>query len=274
MQVLRKNKSGFTLVELLTVLAIITMLLGLLVPSLNMVRRFAKETKQKAQLASIDAALTTFRNDYGDYPPSDSATDPEYTGAQMLCEALLGRDLLGFHPDTQWNLADGVYDSSPQNLQQRKGRYLELATANAFRLGGPGGLYNNTGPLNGDTYVLCDVFGRKTVTLADGTATKAGAPVLYYKANTASKLFDQGDVQERIFNYMDNFNLMAVADLDEDGRRGDHPLAQPPDGGFYNYIRDPHVPTPWPYRPDSYLLITAGADGLYGTADDICNFGN
>jgi len=28
----------------------------------------------------------------------------------------------------------------------------------------------------------------------------------------------------------------------------------------------------WPYRPDSYILISAGADGYYGTADDITNF--
>jgi hypothetical protein len=25
-------------------------------------------------------------------------------------------------------------------------------------------------------------------------------------------------------------------------------------------------------REDSYILISAGKDGLYGTADDICNF--
>jgi hypothetical protein len=27
-----------------------------------------------------------------------------------------------------------------------------------------------------------------------------------------------------------------------------------------------------PYRADSYILISAGRDGLYGTADDIVNF--
>ena len=29
---------------------------------------------------------------------------------------------------------------------------------------------------------------------------------------------------------------------------------------------------PRPYRADSYILISAGYDGLYGTRDDICNF--
>jgi hypothetical protein len=47
-----------------------------------------------------------------------------------------------------------------------------------------------------------------------------------------------------------------------------HPL------DFYSYIRDPKVlARAWPYRPDSYILISAGPDGLYGTNDDIRNFG-
>ena len=49
---MERKKTGFTLVELLTVLAIITMLVGLLVPSMATVRRFARETKQKAQLTT------------------------------------------------------------------------------------------------------------------------------------------------------------------------------------------------------------------------------
>jgi len=27
-----------------------------------------------------------------------------------------------------------------------------------------------------------------------------------------------------------------------------------------------------PFRADTYILISAGKDGLYGTKDDICNF--
>ena len=42
------------------------------------------------------------------------------------------------------------------------------------------------------------------------------------------------------------------------------PKAKAASGGIIN----------WPYRPDSYILISAGADGLYGTGDDITNFGN
>jgi len=297
MTAVKDKKSGFTLVELLTVLAIIAMLAGLLVPSLTAVRRVAKETKQKAHLAAIDIALTAFRNDYGDYPPSDltrdgvySIPDGDYCGAQKLAEALLGWDLMGFHPQTLWDSAGTAYQPqppTPENLDARKDRYLELLTANAFRLGDlfpPGGLEPGT-------FVLCDVFGDDNykVTLPDGKTVKAGAPILYYKANTSSKNITDDDSANRIYNVWDNLRLVQIK-ITEDRKRKRNPLINHPlvDFKFFyedqdptdptkniGYIQDPKVTThPWPYRPDSYLLITAGADGIYGTGDDICNFGN
>ncbi len=44
-------------------------------------------------------------------------------------------------------------------------------------------------------------------------------------------------------------------------------------GPFYRYVQDPKLSYPWPYRPDSYLLVSAGPDGLYGNEDDVRNFG-
>jgi hypothetical protein len=43
---------------------------------------------------------------------------------------------------------------------------------------------------------------------------------------------------------------------------------------FYNEIRNDRIPGgDRPYREDSYILMSAGFDGLYGTADDVFNFG-
>ena len=51
------------------------------------------------------------------------------------------------------------------------------------------------------------------------------------------------------------------------------PGSPPPPGTFEGYIWDKNVQAKlWPQRPDSYLLVSPGADGLYGTADDVTNF--
>ena len=278
---MKRRKSGLTLVELLTVLAIMALLVGLLVPAVSVVRNIARETKQKAQFAAIELALTAFKNDYGDYPPSDGwfyvpapGGPLDYCGSQKLAEALLGWDLLGFHPKSDFRstgLNDGgffIYDSNdPVFFDQRKGPYLELATTSAFRLGE---LFwpNPTDPLAPGTFVICDIFSKKKVMLSNGETAKAGAPVLYYRANTSGKTIRE------IYHASDNDTLVSVK-WQADG--GVHPLADPTDQFqfFYDYIRDPKITArAWPYRPGSYILISAGADGLYGTGDDIRNFGN
>jgi prepilin-type N-terminal cleavage/methylation domain-containing protein len=262
----KSEKSGLTLVELLTVLAIISLLVGILIPAVSSVKNSAMEAKQRGQFLTIELGLTTFKNDSdcgGDYPPSAgwSPGGPlNYCGAQKLAEALLGWDLLGFHPKSDFT-ANGVnsggvfvYDSGdPVLFGQRKDPYLE-GTANAFKLGS---LFPKTGtaPLAPNTYVLCDVFGAKKVALPGGTTAKAGAPILYYRANTAGK----------------DIFLKAA----EDGKA--HPLGDPGSGygNFYGYITDPKIAAKqWPYKPNSYILISAGADGIYGTGDDVRNFGN
>lgn len=281
---MERKKTGLTVVELLIVLGIIAILVGLLVPALSAVKKMAKETKQKAQFSTIELALSTFKNDYGDYPPSNwtpAELTGDYCGAQKLTEALLGWDLLGFHPNSAWRSdgldtggGAGTYDPAqtrdndgdgvPDTLSERKGPYLELATASAFKLGD---LFPS-GQLAPDTYVMCDVFSMKKIVLPDGSTTKAGAPVLYYRADTSRKLIRD------IYNVLDNYSLVEMK-LQMD--RKIHPLISADNQYqfFYDYIRNPKIEArPWPYRPESYLLISAGVDGLYGTNDDITNFGD
>jgi prepilin-type N-terminal cleavage/methylation domain-containing protein len=290
----KRKKRAFTLVELLIVVGVIAILIALLIPAIATVRNMAKETQQKAQLTTIEMALTAFKNDYGNYPPSNLTLDGvpsvggDYCGAQKLTEALVGWDLMGFHPKSAWradgegeNRRDETYDpdknrdnnpadGTPDTLKERKGPYLELATANAFELGD---LFDDTGPLEPNTFVLCDVFGKKSITVG-GKTVKAGAPILYYRANTSSKTMDYTTIafDKLIYDCMDN-DALAVVKEQADGVA--HPLADPANNRekFYKYITDPKVTVAtWPSRPDSYLLISAGADGLYGTGDDICNF--
>jgi type II secretory pathway pseudopilin PulG len=294
------------MIEILVVVGIIAILVGILIPAVAMVQKTAKEVKQKAQFTAIDLGLAAFRSDYGDYPPSfwwdpGMPSGPQnYCGAQKLAEAMLGWDLLGFHPNSAWR-ADGMDSTggltaySPPiptqaNLSERKSRYLEMDTANVFRLGESGapgvvdGLWVDPAPLARSTYVLCDVFDvpERKLQLSDGKSVSPGTPILYYKANPASKTLTALEYIDRIYNSRDNVPLISLRKLADwakplDARRP-HPIGATTSGGqpyFYEYIRDPKMAQnlPWPYRPDSYLLISAGADGLYGTNDDIRNFG-
>jgi type II secretory pathway pseudopilin PulG len=295
--------------ELLITLAIISLLVGLLLPALSVVRKAAREAKQRAQITTIELAISAFKNDYGDYPPSEWPGPPlpnNYCGSQKLSEALLGWDLMGFHPKSAW-IADGYDGLTPngpltydpdkkrvrpdgtlETLYERKGPYLELATTNAFRLGDSpagAGLFANTNPLAPERYVICDVFSVKKITLATGKNVSAGTPILYYKANTLSKNIDDLTFRNRIYDFSDNEFLVdrgMLADNDKPpAQRRPHKLYEPAPSPalvyFYEYIRDPKIPAterPWPYRPDTYILISAGADGNYGTEDDIRNFGD
>ena len=101
----RTRKNGFTIIELLTVMGVIAVLIGLLIPALGLVKDNAKRIQQKAQFHGIDVGLEIFKTEFGSYPNSkDNLVPPAseavgYTGANKLAEAMVGLDLLGFHPN-------------------------------------------------------------------------------------------------------------------------------------------------------------------------------
>jgi len=88
------KKTGFTIVELLTVMSIIIILISLLLPSLAAVRRYAKDVRQHGQFHDIENCLEMFSIDYDGYPDSSwSDIDGDsYCGAMKLCEAILGQE--------------------------------------------------------------------------------------------------------------------------------------------------------------------------------------
>ncbi len=95
------RKTGFTIVELLTVMSIIIILMSVLMPGLQRTRRYAKVLTQRGQFHEINKGLELYRNDHQETLPDSSAVDANselYCGAMKMCEALLGRDGMGYHP--------------------------------------------------------------------------------------------------------------------------------------------------------------------------------
>lgn len=316
---LRRFRScGFTIVELLTIMSIIIILISLLVPSLNLVKRYALYVKQKAHFKSIDSGLTMYNAEFDSFPDS-SATDYDglpYCGAMKLCEAMVGQDMLGFNPLSKFYQAgtdDGksyagipptgndlyparlVPGTEPPEARQqnfveasekeRKTLYLSRERANVYRIGE---LFNNPSVITKfgqketlSLPVLCDVY--PNVTNRD-TGKTVGMPILYYKANTRNKLHGRPDgmppvsLEQNIYNFTDNIDFLDLPlPWDDAVVMGSQCYPEPITGDpeplrFYDIITNEKIAVSKPYNEDSYILMSAGFDGLYGTADDVFNF--
>jgi len=339
----KQKKFGFTIVELLTVMAIIALLLTILTPALRAVRRIAKDTAQRAQFHSIDVGLETYSGEMEQYPPSliepwdttnnEPENAPYTTGAHHLAEALLGRDMLGFDPWSTWDSErdDGggttpnpnwkdVYatkdapkssgftppnDQVTKSLDRRKGPYLSTDTVESYQIQQ---LYDNVGdiyPGNLDrtgtpstTYspspVLTDSYRVKAISLPGGKQVKAGSPILYYRANITSREFrtydlptdttgpiSDTDAPKFIYNSFDNEKLIELGTIMDQGKFHHFDQTHYAEGAlkgreiFYEAIRNPTITTQVrPYNQTSYILMSAGYDGIFGTPDDIYNFRN
>ncbi|MGL5207613.1 MAG: type II secretion system protein [Acidaminococcaceae bacterium] len=63
-----KQKQGFTLIEVVAVLAILGMMAIMLMPSLDIASNRAKDTKMVADLVTLDSAVKLYRMENGIYP--------------------------------------------------------------------------------------------------------------------------------------------------------------------------------------------------------------
>jgi prepilin-type N-terminal cleavage/methylation domain-containing protein len=308
----KMRRNGFTIVELLTVMGVIAILISLLVPALALVRDFSKEIQQKAQFHSIEVGLEMYKTEFGGYPPSNDnfdlynpskndINDPTpYGGANKLAEAMVGLDMLGFHAKSDFR-SDGIniryvmsvpdpfavyhadiddpgFETAEENVQARKGPYLDLENANVFEMQD---LYSTLGSFRTgvtapskieQSLVLCDEFIAKR-----HLGKKTGMPILYYKARRMYTQQDSSvignDIDDDIYYYPDNQNLLELGMADGSGMK--HVLGDLTDDhlDFENMILNEQVTSVYrPYKADSYILISAGKDAMYGTPDDMFNF--
>jgi general secretion pathway protein G len=62
------NRKGFTIIELLAVIAVILILAGLLTAVIGLAKDKAQRTKAQAEIASLSLAVKTYESDYGTWP--------------------------------------------------------------------------------------------------------------------------------------------------------------------------------------------------------------
>ena len=74
------NSRGFTLIEMLVVIAIIAILAAILFPVINSAREKARQAQCRTNLMQLVQQLKVYRTDYGMYPPPPMYTGTRYEG--------------------------------------------------------------------------------------------------------------------------------------------------------------------------------------------------
>jgi len=100
MKYTRYKTRAFTLIELLTVIAIIGILAGILIPTVGLVKQNATIATSKARISQYLSAIQSFKGEYSYYPfsdklGSDGELDLSVVGnSKVFIETLSARDVV------------------------------------------------------------------------------------------------------------------------------------------------------------------------------------
>ena len=101
-------------------------------------------------------------------------------------------------------------------------------------------------------------------------------PILYYEANTSNTRHEPADLpipgndKGQIYNYLDNNQLVGLGKPWNPATP--HTLYSDQTKFYTSTWNEKVSAITRPYRADSFILISAGYDGEYGTPDDVFNF--
>jgi prepilin-type N-terminal cleavage/methylation domain-containing protein len=293
-QTRRRGRRGFTLVELLIVIAIISLLISLISAAVWKALVTANRTRNRSEIAQMTAAMETFKARFGFYPPSriklaeilSPSTYPNANAQGSLdYDSIQTLNRMFNKMGANWSTNGINWFGRSWNGPSPAVTVLEGDQCLVFFLGGipnnnpdnapPNCTGFSTNPLDpsyhikngGDTLPPFFEFDTSRLVRADG------------QGNTRSKAF---------YSYLDNYRLRPYAYFSSGNSRGDYNrhYKEFKNSDCRSLLVDPNNPTAgtvWPYaeavanmsnqiptrptyiKPDSFQIISAGADGLFGT---------
>ena len=108
-----RGTAGFTLLDMLVVIAIVTILVSLLIVTLGKAQMRAQRTVAVSMIAQVRQALELYADDWGTYPPDDYGTVGDFSSSVLMVQALLSSKKGGPYadfPSDQYNGASGLFD--------------------------------------------------------------------------------------------------------------------------------------------------------------------
>ncbi|TET34239.1 MAG: prepilin-type N-terminal cleavage/methylation domain-containing protein [Planctomycetota bacterium] len=138
-------RRGFTLVELLVVISIITILAGLILPSIWRAKTKAKITKAASYIAQLEAYLQLYHDyeDNGDYPPTslrdlgkNFGTNGKNDGIESLLACLASKESgAPYHIPPEKDIRNSDKDKIPKSFDNDRG----VETKDAYEVVDPWG---------------------------------------------------------------------------------------------------------------------------------------
>jgi prepilin-type N-terminal cleavage/methylation domain-containing protein len=123
MQLKRQFKKAFTLIELLTVVAIIAILVGLLFPAIRVALQKADNTRAQSVVNTLGVAFRAYFTEYGRWPA-------QRDGATMIMDSNTVALLTG--SDVATSPANGALNGNPRKLSFFEYKSTDLNSTNAL----------------------------------------------------------------------------------------------------------------------------------------------
>lgn len=279
----RRRQQGFTLVEMLVVIGIIALLISILIPAMSAVRVAAKVASTKSLISTLCSAIERYREDLRYYPgPLDDYTiltantpaplNPAAPGGIGSGRVTMSENLFlgiagGLTPGVT---PPGSFD--PSNIGKGANLmtpYIQVSAGSTdiSRLGRPFTDSGNISALDTNIPEFVDRFDEPL-------------PILYLRARVgvAGVVSNTTPLAQYDIRQITAYTTRNIGNRTHllQGLGTDVPFDPKNTTNIANaisYFRHPVV-TYDPRQKNTYILISAGKDRIYGTADDLCNFGS